>query len=188
MTESSEVKGQIKLRFNNRSGFPCVVVRSVQVTRKKTKMEFKALDSLLRTTNSAGEKISTSMKCSELDKQIPEHLGVSAAVVENVIFCHQEDSYWPMRDGATVKKIFDDIFDSTRYSKALDAIVKAKKEKASSAKDLKGEALELGAHLQSAKQSRKELRQCKENQRTCDESLQEAVEKIAQLDYRVNIN
>ena len=49
----------------------------------------------------------------------------------------QEESDWPMQDGAMVKKKFDDIFQSTRYSKALEAIMKAKKEKVLTAKDLK---------------------------------------------------
>lgn len=62
----------------------------MQLSRKKTKMEFKALDGVIRTTNNNNEKVSTSHKCSELDKMVPEMLGVSAAIMENVIFCHQE--------------------------------------------------------------------------------------------------
>ncbi len=42
---------------------------------------------------------------------------VSQAILENVVFCHQEDASWPMQDGALLKKKFDDIFESTRYSK-----------------------------------------------------------------------
>lgn len=36
-----------------------------------------------------------------------------------------------------LKKKFDDIFDSTRYSKALEAVLKAKKEKSDRAKNLR---------------------------------------------------
>ena len=46
------------------------------------------------------------------------HTGVSRAVLESVIFCHQEDSSWPLQEGAVLKKRFDDIFDSARYTKA----------------------------------------------------------------------
>ena len=63
--------------------------------------------------------MSLSHKCTELDRQIPQLLGVSKAILEHVVFCHQEDSSWPLMEGAVLKKRFDDIFDSTRYVKAL---------------------------------------------------------------------
>lgn len=185
MTDSSESKAQIKLRFQNRRGFVCVAVRSMQVARKKNKLEYKALDSVLRTTQENGEKVSLSMKCSELDRQIPDHLGVSAAIMENVIFVHQEESDWPMLDGASVKKRFDEIFDSTRYSRALEAITKAKKEKASSAKDLKGEVMELSAHLRTTKDSRRELEDCVASQELCTQQLDSVTEKLTRNKERM---
>lgn len=62
------------------------------------------------------------------DLQIPLRLGVSKAILENVVFCHQEDASWPLQEGAVVKKKFDDIFESARYTKALDTIKKTKQE------------------------------------------------------------
>lgn len=41
-------------------------------------------------------------------------LGVSKAVLDNVIFCHQEESNWPLGEGKSVKQKFDDIFAATR--------------------------------------------------------------------------
>jgi DNA repair protein RAD50 len=55
-----------------------------------------------------------STKCAEMDVEIPHLLGVSKAVLENVIFCHQEDSYWPLSEASILKKKFDDIFEATR--------------------------------------------------------------------------
>ena len=49
-------------------------------------------------------------------------MGVSQAVLQNVIFCHQEESNWILGDPKTLKDKFDAIFASTRYSKALDHI------------------------------------------------------------------
>ena len=100
-----------------------VVARSMEVTQKKTTASFKALDGTIRTVNQeTGERVTMSHKCSELDKNIPFFLGVSKPILEHVIFCHQEDSSWPLQEGAVLKKRFDDIFDSTRYAKALEAI------------------------------------------------------------------
>jgi len=56
-----------------------------------------------------------STKCAEMDSEIPQLLGVSKAVLENVIFCHQEDSYWPLAEPSALKKKFDDIFEATRF-------------------------------------------------------------------------
>ena len=39
-------------------------------------------------------------------------------MLENVIFVHQEDSNWPLAEGQTLKKKFDDIFSATKYTKA----------------------------------------------------------------------
>jgi DNA repair protein RAD50 len=41
-----------------------------------------------------------------------EYMGVSKAVLENVIFCHQEDINWPLSDTKELKEKFDNIFES----------------------------------------------------------------------------
>ena len=43
------------------------------------------------------------------------------AVLENVIFVHQDESNWPLGDGQTLKRKFDDIFSATKYTKARAA-------------------------------------------------------------------
>ncbi|GLE10451.1 hypothetical protein PINS_up022573 [Pythium insidiosum] len=114
-----------------------VVLRTYQLQQHKAKPTFKALDGVIRMVNDLGEKVSMSHKCAELDRHIPELLGVSKAILESVMFCHQEDSTWPLQDSSVLKKRFDDIFESARYTKALDAIRKLKKARADNAKDLK---------------------------------------------------
>lgn len=55
-------------------------------------------------------------------------LGVSKAVLDNVIFCHQEDACWPLSEGKTLKTKFDAIFAATRYIQALEAIRNVRKQ------------------------------------------------------------
>lgn len=64
-----------------------------------------------------------------MDAELPLHLGVPKAILENVIFCHQEESNWPFSDSTTLKKKFDEIFDSKRYQMVLDNITKVRKER-----------------------------------------------------------
>ncbi|GAV92652.1 LOW QUALITY PROTEIN: hypothetical protein CFOL_v3_36030 [Cephalotus follicularis] len=52
-----------------------------------------------------------------MDREIPALMGVSKAILENVIFVHQDEANWPLQDSATLKKKFDDIFSATRSNK-----------------------------------------------------------------------
>ena len=49
-----------------------------------------------------------------MDREVPLLMGVSKAILENVIFVHQDDANWPLAEPAALKKRFDDIFSSTR--------------------------------------------------------------------------
>ena len=69
-----------------------------------------------------GERFSASERVAELDLLMPVHLGVSKAVLDNVIFCHQDESLWPMSEPSVLKKKFDEIFEALKYTKAVDNI------------------------------------------------------------------
>ncbi|KAK7056765.1 DNA repair protein rad50 [Paramarasmius palmivorus] len=133
MANEKEVKAQVKLRFFAANGTKMLAVRNLSVTAKKTGLAMKTLESILALADGNAEKggkrgvIST--KCAEMDAEIPQLLGVSKSVLENVIFCHQEDSYWPLAEPAALKKKFDDIFEATRYTKALDNIKALRKDR-----------------------------------------------------------
>lgn len=76
----------------------------------------KTLESLLLIRDpETGDQFSLTSRCAEIDEEVPNHLGVSKAILDNVIFCHQEESFWPLSESSVVKKRFDDIFAATRY-------------------------------------------------------------------------
>lgn len=56
----------------------------------------------------------------QLDEMIPERLGVSPAILDAVIFCHQDESLWPLSEPAALKKRFDEIFEAQKYTKAIE--------------------------------------------------------------------
>ncbi|KAL7749709.1 DNA repair protein rad50 [Sorochytrium milnesiophthora] len=128
VAHETEVKAQVRLKFRNVNGKVMVCTRSLQLTQKAKKVEQKTLESILETKDPVtGERVSLSSRCSDLDAEMPIHLGVSQAVLENVIFCHQEESNWPLADPKTLKVKFDAIFASSRYTKALENIRSVKK-------------------------------------------------------------
>ena len=136
MANEKEVKAQVKLRFHAANGNRMLAVRNLSVTVKKTAgLTMKTLESILALADgnadkggkvrplpsmsaviieAFGQRGVISTKCAEMDAEIPMLLGVSKSVLENVIFCHQEDSYWPLAEPAALKKKFDDIFEATR--------------------------------------------------------------------------
>lgn len=57
MAGETETKGQIKLRFKTAARKDVVCIRSFQLTQKATKMEYKAIESVLQTINPQTEEV-----------------------------------------------------------------------------------------------------------------------------------
>uniref|UniRef100_A0A183EMI2 AAA_23 domain-containing protein n=1 Tax=Gongylonema pulchrum TaxID=637853 RepID=A0A183EMI2_9BILA len=55
-------------------------------------------------------------------------LGLPAAILDYVVFCHQEESSWPLDEPKKLKERFDEIFQVTGYVKAIDVLKKELKE------------------------------------------------------------
>ncbi|KAF9731038.1 hypothetical protein PMIN01_10996 [Paraphaeosphaeria minitans] len=121
LTSYNEVMAQVKLSFRSSSDVPMVVSRKMQLIVRKNVRSQKTLEgSLLMRRNGVKESISS--RVAELDQIVPQYLGVSKSILENVIFCHQEDSLWPMSEPAPLKKKFDSIFEADKYTKAIENI------------------------------------------------------------------
>ncbi|XXH05525.1 hypothetical protein Hte_011955 [Hypoxylon texense] len=114
-----EVKAQVKLRFRVPPETSYTVARNLQLTMTKAKRTQKTLEGSL-TIDHAGEKNNRSSKVIDLDKDVPYALGVAPAILDAVIFCHQEDSMWPMGEPGSLKKKFDEIFEAMKYTKAIE--------------------------------------------------------------------
>ncbi|NXX95247.1 RAD50 protein, partial [Centropus bengalensis] len=121
VANETDVRAQIRLQFRDVNGEVIAVQRSMVCTQKGKKTEFKTLEGVI-TRIKHGEKTSLSSKCAELDREMISALGVSKSVINNVIFCHQEESNWPLSEGKALKQKFDEIFSATRYIKALETI------------------------------------------------------------------
>ncbi|KEI37157.1 uncharacterized protein L969DRAFT_218053 [Mixia osmundae IAM 14324] len=135
MSSENSVVGEVKLRFRNIQGRRMTTVRRLQVTKKKGGgLTMKSLEATIsfdeegKDGRSKQGRQTLSTKAAELDEEVPIHLGVSKAILENVIFCHQEDSNWPLSEPSILKKKFDDIFEATKYTKALKSIQDTRKE------------------------------------------------------------
>lgn len=104
-----------------------VCTRSMQFTLKRVNGTFKTLEGNL-VIDVDGQRKSISTRCADLDAQMPVYLGVSKAVLDNVIFCHQEESLWPLSEPSVLKKKFDEIFEALKFTKVLDNIKTLRKD------------------------------------------------------------
>jgi DNA repair protein RAD50 len=111
----------VKLAFKSTSGAKMVTTRSLQLTVKKTTRQQKTLEGQLLMVKD-GERTAISSRVAELDQVMPQYLGVSKAILDSVIFCHQDESLWPMSEPSALKKKFDEIFEAMKYTKAIDNI------------------------------------------------------------------
>lgn len=98
-----------------------VVTRSLQLTVKRTARVQKTLEGQLLMIKD-GERTAISSRVAELDQIMPQYLGVSKAILDSVIFCHQDESLWPMSEPSALKKKFDEIFEALKYTKAIENI------------------------------------------------------------------
>ncbi|KAK4658448.1 DNA repair protein rad50 [Podospora pseudocomata] len=136
-----DVRAQVKVSFRSTIGEQYVLTRNVQLTVKKTTRSMKTLEGSLLLRGQSGGKSSDrhviSTRVMELDKLVPEKLGVSPAVLEAVIFCHQDESMWPMSEPSALKKRFDEIFEAMKYTKVIDNLKVLRKRKGEELRELK---------------------------------------------------
>lgn len=127
------VNAEIKLGFISVDGKLMTVTRNMQLARKRGARganTFKTLEGQLAVM-ARGHKTALSTKNADLDARVPQYLGALRAVLEYVIFCHQDDSLWPLSEAGVLKKRFDEIFEALRFTKVLDTIKTLRKDMAS---------------------------------------------------------
>ncbi|CEM06880.1 unnamed protein product [Vitrella brassicaformis CCMP3155] len=168
LTNSPEVRAQIRLVFRTVDGKQIGACRKFQLTNTKDKngrlkTSYKQLESVLQTQDPrTNEKKSVSHRCADMDAQVPLVMGISKAILENVIFCHQEDSDWPLQDMGKLKKKFDDLFGATRYTKALAKIKDIRTAQAKELRELNEGVIKTESARNQAVKYRKQVAECEE--------------------------
>lgn len=181
----TETTGVVKLKFFAINNHPILCIRSFNLKRRQNKLEFKTLEQILRTKDLENRDITVNHTCAEIDRQVPELLGVSKAVLENVIFCHQEDSLWPFRDNQGLKTIFDELFQTTKFTKLYETLQRLFKETKNKMKEEKSQLDFYKAHYETLMNDMKGLEQLISNIRSnmskikAEEKRKEELQSIA---------
>ncbi|KAK6063054.1 DNA repair protein rad50 [Seiridium cupressi] len=193
-----EVLAQVKLKFITPPNTAHVVTRSLQLTVKKTARSVKTLESAMETKPLHGQRSSVTSKQMDMDDLVAKTLGVAPAILESVIFCHQDESLWPMSEPASLKKRFDEIFEAQKYIKAIDNLKVIRKKKGEELNKWKTEQVHCKANkdkadrcetrcLQLQEEIEKLRIQCNETQLEIEQAGRDAREKHEQANSFLDI-
>ncbi|WFD08302.1 DNA repair protein rad50 [Malassezia vespertilionis] len=123
-------------------------------------LTMKTLEGVLGIDDSESDhaQAAISTRCAELDQEMTLLLGVSRAILEHVLFCHQEESNWPLAEPFVLKKRFDEIFEVTRYTKALDSLRALRKQRIQDSRVDEAELRGLQQEKERAESARQKIR------------------------------
>lgn len=130
MSHKNQVKASIKIKFFDAQGNTITVSRFMSVSTKTGGLlTFKKLLPNIRKRDAQGNPEDISGRCIDIDSYCCSALNVSKSILNNVLFCHQENSVWPLDEPKKLKEKFDEIFDAVKYNKCVDMTRKYIKEK-----------------------------------------------------------
>uniref|UniRef100_A0A3B4WUE8 RAD50 double strand break repair protein n=1 Tax=Seriola lalandi dorsalis TaxID=1841481 RepID=A0A3B4WUE8_SERLL len=174
----TDVRAQIRLLFTDVNGDKVTIHRSMSCTQKAKSYSFKSLEQVI-TRIKDGEKVSLSSKCGELDREMISALGVSKSVLNHVIFCHQEESNWPLSEGKALKDKFDSIFAATKYIKALETMRQLRLAQNHTVKQCQVE-------LRYLKQNKEKAQQIRDTVATKEAQLMASRDSIQQIESQID--
>lgn len=96
-------------------------------SEKNGKSKFETVDNTMAYEEEGKAPVDLSYRGNDVNAQMCLAMGVSQAVINNVLFCHQEESSWPLDTDKKLKEKFDAIFGTTEYNKAIDKLIKFRK-------------------------------------------------------------
>ena len=149
----------------------------MEASQKAKTITVKTLDGTMTRKKQGQEaSVSISSKCADINADMLNSLGVSKPILNYVIFCHQEDSNWPLDVGSKVKERFDEIFNSVKYKNVLKNVKDVRKKEMDEAKIEKNNAAHYESDKKYADQKRKDMRRKQKEA----EQLQTDIERIGE--------
>lgn len=176
----ADVLAQVKLRFLTPPDASHVVTRSLQLTVKKTSRSVKTKDNSMETRR-LGERTAINSKNIDINALVPNTLGVAPAILEFVIFCHQDESLWPMSEPAALKKRFDEIFEAQKYTKAIDNLKVIRKKKGEELNRWKTEEAHCKTNKEKAERAQQKSEQLMAEIDKLESDMKEKDEEIEEL-------
>jgi len=178
LAHENQTRAKVQLKCKTIQGETIVVERGLTAVQKAKTISCTASDAAITKHKKNGEKVQITTKCVDLNREMVSALGVSKAVLTSVIFCHQEESNWPLDDGSSLKKRFDAMFDASRYIVALDTIRKLEKAKKGDLSNMRTELPHLKTYSDTVKEKNRELSKLETQIQTTESSYEQLSQEI----------
>ncbi|KAK0093742.1 hypothetical protein PV326_012764 [Microctonus aethiopoides] len=181
------VRGNVRAEFLDKQENSVTVTRIIEATRSEAGLKFKTVDSTLtRTDKTTKEEFSITHRCTDVNKEIKEILGLSTAILNNVIFCHQDDANWPLEESRKLKERLDEIFDTTRYNKALEQLRSLIRVKQSEVRLMNVEKKGLAVLVEEVKAKEIRYNDYKERKLESTEKIERLLDKLRPVQERIS--
>ncbi|CAL2044684.1 unnamed protein product [Caenorhabditis brenneri] len=176
VARKTRVDASVILEFIDVKGRLCTAVRRLVATTG-VKNGAQAEEHTLAIRYPDGTTTTLNSKVCDFNKAILHHLGVPKAIFKYVIFCHQEESTWPLSEPKELKKRFDEIFQLTKFVKAQERMkmIVGKFAKDKETQEVQKQLYEM--HVKDKLDARK-------NYDDCDKKISKGKEAILKLKER----
>lgn len=156
-------------------------------SEKNGKSKFETVDNSIVLEREGKIPEDLSYRGVDVNTQMCLAMGVSQAVINNVLFCHQEDSSWPLDTDKKLKEKFDAIFGTTEYNKAIDKLIKFRK---SYMEQAKIKDVETKVTLRLKRETEGKMMDLQANEKKLakiDEQMNVFVEEIKPIEERMKV-
>ncbi|EFA05681.1 rad50 [Tribolium castaneum] len=179
MSSLTTTRGQIKLRVVDSKNNAVTISRIMELTQTAINTQrFSSKGATIRIVKPNGDDSSISGRCADITNECCQIMNVSSSILNNVVFCHQENSAWPLDEGKKVKEKFDEIFDAQQSNKCVEIYRKLLKEKQEKIKLLK---LELEYKKEKKEQVDKDKRVLQDKEAKLESFDAEIAQKMTKL-------
>ncbi|CAG9858202.1 unnamed protein product [Phyllotreta striolata] len=161
------LKGSIKIKFRDTDGNMITVSKVLQVQNKNGTIRFSRLNNTVHKRDSNGAPVDICNRNLDVDIYSCSAFKVSKSILNNVLFCHQENSLWPLDEPKQLKEKFDEIFDTKKYNQSIDNVRKYIKDN-----------MKKLPHLKISLEDKKVLKNQAEKQRAKYEDLKEKLKDV----------
>ena len=175
------VHSKVMLKFKNVIGAEFTACSLFCLKQEALAQKFQSTDFTVGVKSKDGKEGEMNQPHANMSKMVPELMGVSKAVLSHVIFCHQEQSNWPLSESKELKERFDEIFAATKYSTALEQIKKLVKESAAKVREFQLALAELSGKKEALQRLRNMLEDANAERVTQSQKRGELQEAIQQL-------
>uniref|UniRef100_A0A1I8A0M8 AAA_23 domain-containing protein n=1 Tax=Steinernema glaseri TaxID=37863 RepID=A0A1I8A0M8_9BILA len=169
IANKKRVDGSIMLTFRDAKGQEVTATKRMYATTsarsKKGEATTRSDEFTLSYKDGLGETHSISSKVLDFNKEMINRLGVPKAILDLVLFCHQEESNWPLSEPKSLKSKFDAIFEVTKYTRALQNVKKM-------IKDFEGKIKEADAKLPYLLENRKDRIRALKEAENCKDRIE----------------